>query len=512
MSWLETAPSFGPDTADSLLSYNKAQLSASGDIYFVSLTGDDANSGTSWDDAFRTIIHAVSVVQPRDVIFIGVGTFDEVANGASGVVISTPLIDIVGVGYNTTITNTNTADGGSVITFTAAAIGANLRRAVIQKGETTSNNSIVIKINAYLAFIDGCTVPVEKSNHTGVEFTSGATFATIQGPEDTRSIIGTGNGGTGIHFNNATNCIVNNMIIAQLTTGIKFTTPAIVNGVKRNCDISGCDVGAELNAGVFGNVIGATFTNCAVSIIDNSGNGTNEQPSVSVVTPYAHEDMWPTHAGQGVAANPITISNLATDDTPVARDDQDFWGDTAVIIAVGAITKRWISNGVNVFSGVANKILRVEFYYPQTCFYTTRNGGNLWDLGETSLTVADGSVIEIGDKVWITSTSDPNGEILLVTNVVGNVITVASETRASGNTGIRYNHAGAETMYVVERDGLNRVDGHQTSFASANTKESKEKRWTTPKYLPPNAGMIGRLLNQDDNLAASVSVNVIYED
>jgi len=363
----------------------------------------------------------------------------------------------------------------------------------------------------------GTNILIEKSNFTGLKFTGGTGFSTFGSPIVDAMAIGSVTpaiGNVGVEFDDCVQCAIcgNVFIGTRITTGVIFNANSDRCAISADTDIASCDVGALLNSGAFGNIIGSRFTNCGQNIIDNSGNATNERYAVSLVVPEAHEDMWPIHLGQGVAANPITITNTATDDTPDSRDDQDYWGDTVAIIAPGAITSRWISNGIELFAGVANKIMRMEFYYPQDGYSTTRNGGNLWDLGETVLTVADGSIPQASDKVWIKSNSHPNGEIQLVQSVVGNVVTVASETRASGNTGIRYNHAGNETMYVIERSGLNRVDGHQDSYSAASTKASARHMWSVPKDLPPNTAMIGRILNIDDALAASIQVNVIYGD
>ncbi|NIQ08649.1 MAG: hypothetical protein GWO23_02740, partial [Gammaproteobacteria bacterium] len=372
-----------------MLSYNLAQLGASGNVWFVSLAGNDANSGESWDDAFRTIIYAVSVALPGDKIIVGTGTYDETANGAAGIVIAQPFIWIEGVG-NVFVQNTNTDNNGVVIHFAPTTIGSVMQNFAVRKGEAVSANSVCVLMDAFFCGVNDTSILLEAgaTTHAGIKLTSNASLCQITGkPDVLRAIVGLGGVGTGILFDGAINNAVDSMILAQLTTGLLFTGASLINGTTQNINITGCNIGIQLDAGVLGNVIGARFTNCVVDVLDNSGNGTNERTSVSLVTPGAHEDMYPVHLGQGVAASPVTITNTATDDTPDSRDDQDYWGDTIAVIAPGVITGRWISNGIELFAGVANKIMRMEFYYPQPGFSTTRNGGNLWDLGETVLTV-----------------------------------------------------------------------------------------------------------------------------
>lgn len=743
----------------SLISKADACLGASGDIWFVALDGDDDNNtGTSWDNAFRTIIHAVGVAGDGDTIIIGQGIYNEDANGAAGVVITQERLSIIGVGTKEpfpVITNQNTDNNGSVLTFAATATFSAIFGVVFQKGETTGNNTIIVKCDGtFGAVIDNCSIQIEKNDATGLQFTNGALTCWYKSI-GLRATGGVPSGNIGVDFDDCTACFVsgNISIGLNLAVGARFGAATTVNFLD-NTNVTNCVVGAQIDAGATGNVINASFTNCGTPIVDNSGNATNYRwgsithlhddiafirphpgniwvvdgtngldtnsghspneplqtigaavtaaspgdaivirpdtydeavnlnkaglqlwPELGVIltntTPgipltlsanncvikrgglivsqigqvgvhvtgqacrleeiivtaatigididatatiilrtnisghtvtgididsggciledaqivgsggatrgfylssssadgnilnrcisggnatagfeaiatttgnifkdsssgegdgspidgglnswpnfqwidgtEEHEDLWPIFLGQGVAADPVTINNDATDDTPDSRDDQNYWGDTVAIIAPNAITQRWLINGVEVFAGTANKRMVYEFYYPQSTFSTTRNGGNAWDLGETALTVQDGTIIQNGDKIWITSTSDPNGEILLVTNVAGNVVTIASETRASGNTGIRYNHVGSETMYVIERSGLNRLDGHQAAYAAASTKASTTRKWRQ-KDLPPNTAMIGRLANIDDDLTASIDVKVIYGD
>ncbi|PGO80530.1 carbohydrate-binding cenc domain protein, partial [Bacillus cereus] len=63
-------------------------VQASGNIYYVSTTGNDSNDGTSLSTPFQTIQHAASVASAGDTVYIRGGTYREsvtpVNSGTSG--------------------------------------------------------------------------------------------------------------------------------------------------------------------------------------------------------------------------------------------------------------------------------------------------------------------------------------------------------------------------------------------------------------------------------------------
>ena len=130
----------------------------------------------------------------------------------------------------------------------------------------------------------------------------------------------------------------------------------------------------------------------------------------------------------------------------------------------------------------------------------------------TVLTVDDATPIEVGDKVWITGTGALDGEICNVADVTGNMVTITSETRASADTGLKYDYAGAEKMYVVYRAGNRILHGIDGDHSAGSAKDSVRYEWAHPKLIEANGGMIMRMANASDDAASSFDVRAIYED
>lgn len=78
-------------------------------VYYVRISGNDANDGLSPATAFRTISKAASVMQAGDTVYVGAGTYNETitppASGVSGRPIS----------YIADVTGAYTGDSGTVI-------------------------------------------------------------------------------------------------------------------------------------------------------------------------------------------------------------------------------------------------------------------------------------------------------------------------------------------------------------------------------------------------------------
>jgi len=229
-----------------------------------------------------------------------------------------------------------------------------------------------------------------------------------------------------------------------------------------------------------------------------------------------HEHIYPRCTGQGAAGNPISVANATTDGAGGTRDDQDYWGDVATIIPMSTITTIWNAVGVYIHANTASDIQQWDIFFPRTAYSSAQNGGNDWDENETALTVADGTIFEDGDFVWITGTDRAAGEIVKVSGApAGNVVTIARETTADAEAGLRYNYdgtPGANTMYVASRPGtpsLHRIEG---DFSAATTRDMKAYRWHEAREMPPNTGMIMRMLNATDGGASSFDTRAIYED
>jgi len=149
---------------------------------------------------------------------------------------------------------------------------------------------------------------------------------------------------------------------------------------------------------------------------------------------------------------------------------------------------------------------------PKTYQTADHSGGNLWDYQETALTVDDATPITIGDKIWITGDGHLDGEICDVTNVVGSVVTIASETRISGDVGLKYNYTGNESMYVIYRTTNRILHGYDGDHSAPNAKAFSRYVWAKPKLLEPNGGLLMRMANASDDLVSAFAVRAIYED
>lgn len=228
-----------------------------------------------------------------------------------------------------------------------------------------------------------------------------------------------------------------------------------------------------------------------------------------------HEHIYPMGAGEGVAHDPVTVDNTTTNDAGGTREDQNYWGDVVRMIPPDTLTDMWFSLGLYIYANTASDIQQWQAFFTNDTYKTTQNGGNDWDAGETALTVVDGSVTQANDLVWITGADRADGEILEVVSVVGNVVTVASETRASAGVGLRYDYdlgGGGQTMYVIYRPADRALHGFDGDFSAGSAKDFARISWYASRLIQPNGAMLMRMLNASDGLASSFSARTIYED
>lgn len=231
-----------------------------------------------------------------------------------------------------------------------------------------------------------------------------------------------------------------------------------------------------------------------------------------------HEHVYPLSDGEGTAGDPVSVSNSTTDDAGGARDDQNYWGDVVRIIPPGALADEWRSIGIYIHASTAADIQQWEIFFLTATYAAAQNGGNDWDKDETLLTVADGSMFEADDLVWVTGTDRLNGEILVVVSEAADVVTVISETRMGGDTGLRYDYdgaPGANMLYVAHRLGATAptiLHGFEGEYSAANAKDSARYTWHASKAVPASGGLLMRMLNATDDGASSFDVQAIYEN
>ena len=107
----------------------------------------------------------------------------------------------------------------------------------------------------------------------------------------------------------------------------------------------------------------------------------------------------------------------------------------------------------------------------------------------------------------------PNPITQLWRSVAGNVVTVVSETRASGGLGLRYDYDtddSANTMFLVYREYDKRFHITNGSYSASGAREHSRYLWETPRRILPNGAMIMRMLNATDAAASTFDVRSIY--
>ena len=477
------------DRAESITSIRENQdhiPKFTGHVWFVSdAAGLDTNSGRSPDEAFATIGNALNNAAEGDAITIEAGDYYE--TGLDLNLIGLELWGEIGATiYNTT---------GTGLTVSARNCRVN-EIIIVATGQTAllvSGNYNVLS-NITCTALPAIGVSLSGEGNRLRNFIIGAPTTTgldISGA-----------------FNDCCDVLVSNPAVAA--RGFYLSgAGADQNTLQRCHSIGNTTAGFEV-------VMGADY-NAFIKCTSGGGDGKridsgdfNFWDIVEELTTEQHEFMLPMSDGEGAAGDPVTVDNTATDDTPDTRSDQNYWGDTMAIIFPSVLTTWWSSVGLYIFATTTGKTLQWQVWFPDGRVNSARNAGAAWDLGQTILTVTDGTLFLVNDYVWIRSDSDPDGEILIITNIAGNVITITSETRFSGNSGVRYDHVGNEAMYLIYRPTDDRYSGFEGGYAASSAKDCFRVMWHTPKEVSADSGMIIRLLNTGDDLDAEFDVNALY--
>jgi hypothetical protein len=463
-----------------------------GFIYYVKTDGVDSalTAGLDPDTAFQSITYAVSRASAGDAITVKAGTYDETA-GLDMNLQGLELWCEIGV----IITNSTP---GTVLTVSADYCRIEGPR-LIQAGQigllVTSNRSIIDIVwsgpgNATGFDING-TANLLKNCNAGSVTTTGFDI--------------------GANGNKLEHC-------KCASTG--GSTRGFYVSAGARVQLHDC---SSIGNGTAGFELASGTSNCIVfDCASGAGDGTRVDLGTNNFWPgfvyelgiAHHEHLYPVSDGEGTAGAPVTISNSAGDETG-SQDDQNYWGDVNTIIPVSTLTSDWRSLGIYIFATTAADIQQWQCFFPNTNFRSAKSGGNDWDEGETVLSVADGTVFLADDLVWATGTDRAAGEILRVVSVVGNVVTVESETRASGRTGMRWDYdsgAGGEMLYVVHRDTDTRLHYMDGVYSASGARDFSRYDWHEPKVIPANTGMIMRMLNATDAGASTFDVSAIYED
>jgi len=228
-----------------------------------------------------------------------------------------------------------------------------------------------------------------------------------------------------------------------------------------------------------------------------------------------HEHTYPTPDGEGTAGDPVTISSEVNDETG-ADSTANYYGDPYVIVPPATITVDWFYHGMNIYATSVNDEQRFFSYRAVYDISAVRNGGNNWDENETSLTFDDASKFEVNDLIWIrTPGYRPNGEIVQITNIAGNVVTVARQTENSGRLGLHWNHTtndgGNEVAYLCWRDE-NRYHSSDFDYSASGARDFTAVHWRGSRRMHVNDGLIIRMVNGTDDANSQADVSVIWSD
>lgn len=460
--------------------------------YVDSTNGADANSGLSPDLAKETIGGALTVSLAGDAITIRAGDYDE-----DGLDLALDGIEVWGE-IGAKILNTVGTECLTVSGDACRVRGMDFEQAGVIGIVLTGAECVIEDCRA-----DMCTVGYDIDGNKNV----------IRDCQDIDCTV------TGYDISNQDNLLIRCTSIAAGGASRGFHLSAV--GADQTILI-GCHSLGNGTAG-FEIVSGANLNKIAFctsgggdgDTVDNGLN--NDWPGfIDQLSTQHHEHIYPLSNGQGVAGGPITVSNATTDGAGGQRDDQDYWGDVARIIPPDTLTTRWMSIGIYIHAISTADIQQWEIFFTYENIVSAQNGGNDWDENEVDLTIVDGSLFEDGDFVWITGDDRVEGEILLVSGApAGNVVTIARETTADGEAGLRYNYDATgvgNSMYLIRRPGTDIYSHFEGDYSAGSTRDHVRYEWHEGRQLGPNAAMLMRLLNASDAQASSFLVRAIYED
>lgn len=460
-----------------------------GDIWYVDSGMAVSGNGTEPSLAFQTITEAITAAADGDTVIIAAGTYDE-----GGLVLNKDSLQIW-CEHCVIITNSTP---GTVLTVSADCCYVKGAR-FTQVGQTgvyiTGQHNVFERCQAGSAPSVGWNI--DGGGNWFYDCRSG-----------NASITGWDIGANG-------NKLVDCTALGSLgTTRGFYLTAGERNQLLRCISGSNTVAGFETVAAVAYSIIKDCSSGAGDGDRVDAGEFNSWPGFVDRMRRENHEHEYPPPAGEGIASDPITIDNTVTDNSGAGPwSDQNYWGDVVRVIAPDVLTDMWTSLGIYINAGTAADVQAWQIFFTNYHYMANRNGGNLWDYQETVLTVDDATPIEAGDKVWITGTGHLDGEICDVVDVTGNVVTIGSETRISGDTGLKYNYAGAEIMYVVQRDNSNRIlHGYDGDYSAGSAKDSTRLTWAKTKLIEPNGGMIMRMANASDALDSFFDVRAIYED
>lgn len=470
-----------------------------GDIWYVNgLYGSDFNSGKRPDKAFATIGIAIYTALPGDVISIATGTYNE-----HGLEIVEDDIELL---CETGVMITDSTDDISQ-TLLLSGDRCYIRNLHVHQVNQIGINVVGNECNLENIHTDDTTKGFQVSgygNHfvdchninptvAGFEITSNDnTFHTC-------ASIGFGGATRGFYISSADanyNTFIDCVSTGNNTAGYYVVTGASFNTFK-DCSSGGGD-GPR---------------------VDN-GYKTQWAGFRSILVRENHEHLIPQATGEGDVCAPITVNNISGDATGTSSD-QYYWGEPKLVVPIDTFDRIWSLLGYNIFGettvvGFHSALMRIRSLIVASKY--TGGGDQNWDEGETVLTVTDAAeaaLFMVDDLVWVTSSTRTDGEIVRVTDVTSNVITIERETVASGRTGLRWNHStdgDSEKLYLVKRESI--LDMHTTEFcfSCASSKDFTSARFVLAREFASGDGLLIRTMNTSDDGDAEFDFTAIYSE
>lgn len=466
----------------------------SGAIFYVDAgAADDTEDGKTAETPKKTIAAGIALMAAGDALTVKAGDHDE-----DGLDLNLDGMELWGeIGakiLNTVGTECLTVSGDS-----CRVRGFDFEQAGVIGVVVTGDECIVENCRA-----DGTTTGFDIDGDKNVLHNCQDLDSTVSGYDISSAgnllrvctSIAAGGASRGFYLSNAAadeNTLINCHSLGNGTAGFEIVTGAMYNKIAHST--SGGGDGPTVDNGSF-----------------NDWPGFTDQLSTE-----HHEDIYPISTGQGVAGDPIAVSNSTTDGAGGTRDDQNYWGDITRIIPPDTLTSRWVNVGIYIHATATADIQQWEVLFTYADMVSAQNGGNDWDENEVDLTIADGTLFQDGDFVWITGNDRVEGEILLVSGApAGNVVTIARETTADGEAGLRYDYDATgvnNRMYLVKRLGIPLYEGFEGDYSAGSARDWMRIDWHHDgKQLAPNGGMLMRMLNASDALGSSFDVRAIYED
>ncbi len=464
-----------------------------GEIYYVSAAmADNTGDGLTPDTAKKTIAAGLALMSAGDRLTVKAGAYDE--NGLDMNLAGMEMLcEANAILVNSTPGTVLTISAGGCVVDGAHFVQAGGVGLAITGIGTIVKNCIAVN----------CTTGFDINEHSTQMF----------------NCVSAGHAVAGFDIGER-NTVIKNSFAAGLsgsTRGFHLSNSVVTRTLLNDChSVGNGTAGFEAVSGTtINSIVNCTSGGGDGKTVD-SGSYNNWPGYIDQLATEQHEDIYPVSTGQGAAGDPITISNSTTDGAGGSRDDQNYWGDITRVIPPDTLTARWSSIGVYIHATTANDIQQWEILFTYANMVSAQNSGNDWDENETALTVADGTLFEDGDYVWITGDDRVEGEILKVSGApAGNVVTIARETTADGETGLRYDYDATgvnNRMYLVKRDGSPLYEGFEGDFSAANARGFTRYQWHKSKQIAPNGGMLMRLLNATDAGSSSFDVRAIYED